>query len=170
MSSRFLSNTGMRVWPASITSAMHLSHGSVDVQHVHVGAGRHDLRHVGVAQFDDAFDHLAGLVFEQAFAMALGDDRADFFLDGFFVGKLLVAAGEAVEQRVEQASARQPAAQPTRSSALPEGPGEVQEFLGEQSVAAQESRWWRSIKTRPKPIAVATTASQVFDMLPANAR
>ena len=52
----------------------------------HVGPRGHDLRNVGVAQLDHAFDHFPGFFFQQAFAMAFGDDGADVFFERFFVG------------------------------------------------------------------------------------
>ena len=69
-----------------MTSSTTSSHGVSTLDHVHVGPRRHDVRDDGVAQLDDAFDHFAGVFFEQAFAMAFADDRADFLFDGFLVG------------------------------------------------------------------------------------
>ena len=61
---------------------------------MNLGPRRHDVRHDGVAQLDDAFDHFAGFFFQQTFAMAFADDRADFFFDRFLVGLLRRAAGQ----------------------------------------------------------------------------
>ena len=62
------------------------SHGCSSLDHLHFGPRRHDVRDDDVAELDDALDHLAGFFFEQPFAMAFGDDRADFFFERFFVG------------------------------------------------------------------------------------
>ena len=62
------------------------SHGVLSLDHVHVGPRRHDVRHDDVAQLDHALDHLAGVFFQQAFAVALADDRANFLFERFFVG------------------------------------------------------------------------------------
>ena len=58
----------------------------LDLDHVHLGPRRHDVRDDDVAQLDDALDHLAGFFFEQPFAVALGDDRANFLFERFLVG------------------------------------------------------------------------------------
>ena len=63
----------------------HLVPGERGGNRNHVGPRRHDLRDVGVAQFDHALDHFAGLFFQQTFAMAFGDDRADVFFERIFI-------------------------------------------------------------------------------------
>ena len=100
MSSRVLSYTGTRVWPDSMMLSTDFVPRRVELDHVHLGARRHDVRHHGVAQLDHAFDHLAGVFLEQAFAVALADDRADFFFDRIFVG-----LGAACGRRRDAASA-----------------------------------------------------------------
>ncbi len=97
----------------------------------HVGPRGHDLRDVGVAQFDHAFDHLAGLFLQQALAMPFGDDGADVFFERFFVGDGGVAAGQAVQGHVDDA--RQQRQRRQQEAHAPEQrPGEKEEGIGPQ--------------------------------------
>ena len=66
MSSRFLPQTGIRVWPALMTSCTASGQEAFGRNGDHVGPGRHDLRHVYVAQLDDALDHFPGVLLQQA--------------------------------------------------------------------------------------------------------
>ena len=84
----------------------------VELDHVDLGPRRHDVRHDGVAQLDDALDHFAGFFLQQAFAMAFADDRANFLFDRFFIGLLRRAAGDAVQQRIDDRARSTPAAAP----------------------------------------------------------
>ena len=77
--------------------------GDVGRNGEHVGPRRHDPRDVDVAEFDHAFDHFAGVFFEQSLAVAFGDDGADLLVERIFVGFLGRSAGEAMEDGIDEA-------------------------------------------------------------------
>ena len=97
----------------------------------HVGPRGHDLGDVGVAQFDHAFDHLAGVFLQQALAMPFGDDGADVFFERFFVGDGGLAARQAVQGHVDDAAPERQRRQ-QEARAPEQRPGEKEEGIGPQ--------------------------------------
>ena len=141
----------------SMTYSSTSSHGVLSLDHVHLGPRRHDVRDDDVAQLDDALDHLAGLFLEQPFAVAFGDDRADFLLERLLVG-LRAACGPV--RRCSTASkprASQTSGIVSRLEPSPAGPGVVQKPLGADPGDRPRQA---DTRRRPAPDASASTIGQ----------
>lgn len=83
----------------------HLLPGEGDRDANHVGPRRHDGRDIDVAQFNDPFDHLPGVFFQEPFAVAFGDERANLLFERILIEDLLGASHEAMEEGVDESGA-----------------------------------------------------------------